>query len=63
MANTASLVMLVNFACRGRTTLIRPVSGLLFLPYWLMNAEETGWPMFVDRGEFTAHNQTMIPPA
>lgn len=34
-------------------------SGLMFLPFWLMNAEELV-AMFVDRSEFTAHNQTMI---
>ncbi len=32
---------------------------LLFLPYWLMNAEELV-AMFVDRSEFTAHNQTLV---
>ena len=43
----------------GPDDLDSPGSGLLFLPYWLMNAEELV-AMFVDRGEFTAHNQTMI---
>lgn len=33
--------------------------GLLFLPYWLMNAEELV-AMFVDRSEFTAHNQVLV---
>ena len=32
---------------------------LLFLPYWLMNAEEMV-AMFVDRSEFTAHNQVLV---
>jgi hypothetical protein len=32
---------------------------LLFLPHWLMNAEELV-AMFVDRSEFTAHNQTLV---
>lgn len=32
---------------------------LLFLPFWLMNAEELV-AMFVDRSEFTAHNQTLV---
>lgn len=31
---------------------------LLFLPYWLLNAEELQ-AMFIDRSEFTAHNQVM----
>lgn len=32
--------------------------GLLFLPYWLLNAEELQ-AMFIDRSEFSAHNQVM----
>ena len=32
--------------------------SLLFLPYWLLNAEELQ-SMFVDRSEFSAHNQVM----
>ena len=32
--------------------------SLLFLPYWLLNAEELQ-AMFVDRSEFSAHNQVM----
>ena len=32
---------------------------LLYLPYWLMNAEEL-ISMFIDRSEFTAHNQTLV---
>ena len=31
---------------------------LLFLPYWLLNAEELQ-AMFIDRSEFNAHNQVM----
>ena len=34
-------------------------SELLYLPYWLMNAEEL-ISMFIDRSEFTAHNQTLV---
>ncbi|KFN37944.1 ATPase [Smithella sp. F21] len=33
-------------------------SSLLFLPYWLLNAEELQ-AMFIDRSEFSAHNQVM----
>jgi len=43
----------------GPDDLDSPAPGLLFLPYWLMNAEELV-AMFVDRSEFTAHNQTMV---
>ncbi|MBI9084161.1 MAG: ATP-binding protein [Desulfobacterales bacterium] len=34
-------------------------SGLLYLPYWLMNAEEL-ISMFIVHSEFTAHNQTLV---
>ena len=34
-------------------------ADLLYLPYWLMNAEELV-AMFIDRSEFTAHNQTLV---
>lgn len=43
----------------GPDDLESPAPGLLFLPYWLMNAEEM-IAMFVDSGEFTAHNQAMV---
>jgi len=33
--------------------------SLLFLPYWLLNAEELQ-AMFIDRSEFSAHNQVMM---
>ena len=33
--------------------------GLLYLPYWLLNAEEMQ-AMFIDRSEFSAHNQVMM---
>jgi hypothetical protein len=32
--------------------------ALLFLPYWLLNAEELQ-ALFIDRSEFSAHNQVM----
>lgn len=32
---------------------------MLYLPYWLMNAEEL-ISMFIERSEFTAHNQTLV---
>jgi len=32
--------------------------ALLYLPYWLLNAEELQ-AMFIDRSEFSAHNQVM----
>jgi uncharacterized protein len=37
----------------GKTT-----NELLYLPYWLLNAEEMQ-AMFIDRSEFSAHNQVM----
>lgn len=43
----------------GPDDLQSPQPDLLFLPYWLMNAEELV-AMFVDRSEFTAHNQTLV---
>jgi len=33
-------------------------NSLLYLPYWLLNAEELQ-AMFIDRSEFSAHNQVM----
>jgi hypothetical protein len=33
--------------------------SLLFLPYWLLNSEEIQ-ALFIDRSEFTAHNQVMM---
>lgn len=33
-------------------------SNLLYLPYWLLNADEMQ-AMFIDRSEFSAHNQVM----
>ncbi|GAH07848.1 unnamed protein product, partial [marine sediment metagenome] len=32
---------------------------ILFLPYWLLNFEEMQ-EMFIDRSEFSAHNQVMV---
>lgn len=43
----------------GPDDLKAPQTDLLFLPHWLMNAEELV-AMFVDRSEFTAHNQTLV---
>lgn len=34
-------------------------SSILFLPYWLLNSEEMQ-AMFIDRSEFSAHNQVMM---
>jgi len=43
----------------GPDDLGKCASDLLYLPYWLMNAEEL-ISMFIDRSEFSAHNQTHI---
>lgn len=42
----------------GPEELRRKADDLLYLPYWLLNAEEIQ-AMFIDRSEFTAHNQVM----
>ncbi len=40
----------------GPEELGQSADNLLFLPYWLLNAEEMQ-SMFIDRSEFSAHNQ------
>jgi phosphoglycolate phosphatase-like HAD superfamily hydrolase len=47
--------------CRipGPEDLGQDSDSFLYLPYWLLNAEELQ-AMFIDRGEFSAHNQVMI---
>lgn len=42
----------------GPEDLGRNEKELLYLPYWLLNAEEMQ-AMFIDRSEFSAHNQVM----
>ena len=42
----------------GPEELGKASASLLFLPYWLLNAEELQ-AMFIDRSEFSAHNQVM----
>jgi DNA helicase HerA-like ATPase len=42
----------------GPDELDKTSNELLYLPYWLMNAEEMQ-SMFIDRSEFSAHNQVM----
>ncbi len=42
----------------GPEELRQSSESLLFLPYWLLNAEELQ-AMFIDRSEFSAHNQVM----
>lgn len=43
----------------GPDDLNRNDDSVLFLPYWLLNAEEMQ-AMFIDRTEFSAHNQVMV---
>ncbi len=43
----------------GPDDLGTPNQDMLYLPYWLMNAEEL-ISMFIDSTEFTAHNQTLV---
>jgi len=42
----------------GPEELGKTSAELLYLPYWLLNAEEMQ-AMFIDRSEFSAHNQVM----
>ena len=42
----------------GHEELGASIDELLYLPYWLLNAEEMQ-AMFIDRSEFSAHNQVM----
>lgn len=42
----------------GPEDLGRMADDLLYLPYWILNAEEMQ-AMFIDRTEFSAHNQVM----
>lgn len=42
----------------GPEELGKSSEDLLYLPYWLLNAEELQ-AMFIDRSEFSAHNQVM----
>ena len=42
----------------GPEDLGKKKKDLLYLPYWLLNSEEMQ-AMFIDRSEFTAHNQVM----
>ena len=52
----------LSYSCHlripGPDELGRSDDSLLFLPYWLLNAEELQ-AMFIDRSEFSAHNQVM----
>ncbi len=43
----------------GTEELGQSTDDLLYLPYWLLNAEEMQ-AMFIDRTEFSAHNQVMV---
>ncbi len=43
----------------GPEDLGKTQEGLIYLPYWLLNAEELQ-AIFIDRSEFSAHNQVMV---
>ena len=47
-----------NLRIPGPDELEQSDDSLLYLPYWLLNAEEMQ-AMFIDRSEFSAHNQVM----
>jgi DNA helicase HerA-like ATPase len=42
----------------GPEELGKSAPGILYLPYWILNAEELQ-ALFIDRSEFSAHNQVM----
>jgi hypothetical protein len=48
-----------HYQIPGPEDLGKDSDAFLYLPYWLLNAEELQ-AMFIDRGEFSAHNQVMI---
>ena len=48
-----------HFRVPGPEELGQSNDSLLFLPYWLLNAEELQ-AMFIDRSEFSAHNQVTV---
>lgn len=43
----------------GPEDLGKTQDDLIYLPYWMLNAEELQ-AMFIDRSEFSAHNQVMV---
>lgn len=48
-----------HYRIPGPEDIGREHKELLYLPYWLLNAEELQ-SMFIDRSEFSAHNQVMV---
>lgn len=55
----ASLTFAKHYRVAGPGDLIEPTDDVIFLPYWLLNYEEMQ-SMFIDRSEFTAHNQALV---
>uniref|UniRef100_UPI0013D11FBE ATP-binding protein n=1 Tax=Myxococcus vastator TaxID=2709664 RepID=UPI0013D11FBE len=47
-----------QYRIAGPADLATPGANVLFLPYWLLSFEEMQ-TLFVERSEFTAHNQTL----
>lgn len=48
-----------HYRIAGPADLAEPEENVLFLPYWLLSFEEMQ-ALFVERSEFTAHNQSLV---
>ena len=55
----ANLSYASHLRVAGPDDIGRSDASLLYLPYWLMNSEELQ-AMFIDRSEFSAHNQVLV---
>lgn len=54
-----SMAFAKHYRIAGPADLNNPSENVIFLPYWLLNYEEIQ-SMFIDRSEFTAHNQALV---
>lgn len=54
-----SLTYADHYKIAGPSDLDAPSDGIMFLPYWLLSFEEIQ-ALFVERSEFTAHNQVLV---
>ena len=55
----AKLDYATQYRIAGPADLALPGDNVLFLPYWLLSFEEIQ-ALFVEKSEFTAHNQTLV---
>lgn len=58
-AEYANLSYATHLRVAGPDDIGKKDPSLLYLPYWLLNSEELQ-AMFIDRSEFSAHNQVMV---